>query len=293
MLKGSGALVLALLSGCGARSSTLESDAVSVEPNLPASGSTGSPATGSGGSGAKGGAGGSGTATGGKAGAAPTAGAPGTGIAGSTPSGGASSAGASTGGAASGGGAGIDPYAYNRCTNYCSTTTKGQCPTNISPAECVSSCVNELSGQSLECQKIAATLLDCLTAAYQNSDSCDQFDNLSVVKCASLGVSYQSCAGAGVDPVPTPAPDPSPAPTCSSSGSSSNGSCTLDVKCDNGAYYAVNCFEATPSQSSCTCKASLPGGSGVGVGGFSLNESVTFACYDSLASCGFPQIGAQ
>jgi len=292
---------LALLSGCGARSSTLDPEAYTVEPNLPASGSTGSPASGAGGAGSKGsGAAPSGTGTGGKAGGPATGtGAAGGSPAGGTPAGGASmggTGGSSTGGAAGAGGAtqagaaGVDPYVYSRCTNYCSATTQGRCPTSVSLGECLGSCVTEVSSRSPECQKNAASLLDCLTAAYQNSNSCSQFDELAYAKCSGWAASYQGCADY---PAPTPVPDPSPAPTCSSSGNSSNGSCSLDVKCDNGAYYSVRCYEGSPAQSNCSCKASLPGGPGVGVVGFNLNESVTFACYDSLATCGFPQIGPQ
>jgi len=62
------------------------------------------------------------------------------------------------------------------------------------------------------------------------------------------------------------------------------------VKCDNGAYYSVSCYAASPDQSSCTCSAMSANGAGSGAG-FSLNEGVNVACYDSFAVCGFPQGG--
>jgi hypothetical protein len=80
--------------------------------------------------------------------------------------------------------------------------------------------------------------------------------------------------------------------TCSSSGSSDNGTCNLDVKCTGGAYYTVFCDQTSSAQSTCTCSASFPDGSGTGAS-FSLNENATFACYDSLSTCGFPEIGAK
>jgi hypothetical protein len=63
----------------------------------------------------------------------------------------------------------------------------------------------------------------------------------------------------------------------------------LNLKCTNGAYYTVSCTQTSANQSSCTCNASLPDGAATGAG-FGLNENASFACYDSLATCGFPQI---
>ena len=294
MLKGSGALLFAVLAGCGGRSSTLEPDAITGDANQPSGGSTSSDGAAS--SGAKTGVGATGSATGGKAGSAagsPPTSTPGTGGAaggsasGGSPAGGAASAGAA-GSTPSGGASGISSSLATACKNYCLGTTQGACPQDLGPFdECMASCSNEVSGQSPSCQKTAEELLGCLLKAYQNSSTCNEYEYLSTVKCAELGKAYALCNGSSAPPPPVPTP--MPAQSCSSSGSSGNGSCFVSVKCDTGAYYSVSCTQSGPAQSNCTCNASLPNGSGSGAS-FGLNESTTFACYDSLATCGFPQI---
>ena len=147
--------------------------------------------------------------------------------------------------------------------------------------------MSEVGAQSPSCQKNAEGLLNCITKAYQNSTSCGEFDQLAGAKCSALSDKYQRCVGIGTPPVLTP-----PEPACSSSGSSSNGTCSLTVKCTNGAFYDVACSQTSPASSDCTCTANLPTGAATQAG-FGLNESTTFACYDSLVTCGFPQIGAK
>ncbi len=299
LLKGSWALALAVLAGCGGRSSTLDPDAVAIEANQPTGGSTGDGDTSASGTAANGNVGATGSATsatGGKPGSSGsgTAGSSaGGGTAGSAPAGGAPSAGSpSSGGAAQGGAVGIGAATYNSCNNYCSSTVQGRCPSNFSTDECISSCVSELSGQTPQCRRTAGSLLDCLTTAYQNSESCSQFDELSGAKCSGFSAAYQRCVGTGPYTTPAPTPEPSPAQVCSSSGNSSDLTCDLSVKCNTGTYYLVSCYQTSSLQSSCTCSSGSPNGPSTGAG-FSLNESVTFACYDSLAACGFPQIGAK
>ena len=280
LLKGFGALLLIVLAGCGGRSSMLDPDAVSVEANQPAGGSTASPGSSTVGSGAKTGAGATGSAAAPRD-KVPTGGSAGSGNAGSTPTPGERGA----AGAASGGASGFDPVTIGACNDYCIAGTQGPCPSLSSAAECASSCSSELLSQTLACQKLGSTLLSCLTTVYKNSNSCSEVDQLSAAKCSALFASYQGCVAPTPDPMPTQL-------ACSSSGSSSNGKCGLKVECTSGAYYTVSCSQTSPDQSSCTCNSIFPNGSGTGAN-FFLDENATFACYDSLATCGFPQVGAK
>ncbi|HEY0469200.1 MAG TPA: hypothetical protein VGC79_33640 [Polyangiaceae bacterium] len=309
VLKGSGALLLVVLGGCGGRTSAVDSDAFGTDQ--PASGatsaggtSTGGTSTGgtsTGGSGAKPGTG----ATGGATGTAGTAGAGGSsgaamggsgatgGTGASTGSAGTQAGGAASGGAAgtaSGGASGVSPYNFTNCTNYCISAGQGPCPSGLSTIDCIQSCMNELNDQTLICQTYGQALLSCLTTVYKNSTSCNQVDQLTFAKCSGQALQYQACATPGIDPPPPPPPPPPL--NCSSSGSNSNGSCTLNLKCSSGVYYTVSCVESSGNQSNCWCGANLPDGS-LSSSSVGLNESVTYACYDSLAACGFPQLGAK
>jgi len=278
---------------------TLDTDAVNLDANQPAGGSSGQPAASGGGTTGAEPSVGTPSPTGGKGGS-PAGGATGTGTAGSSTGGkaGASAGGAAgvgtagvgnasstpTGGSAQGGASGVPTDLYSSCLDYCSASSRGVCPNPISIDECVTSCASELSGQSPACQYTAVSLLGCLTTVYQNSTGCTELEQLSVAKCGNLSDAYQSCAGTAAVPTPTPAP------TCASSGSSDNGKCSVNLKCDNGAYYTVYCYQTNTDQSSCTCNTTAANGSGSGAV-LTLNESVVFACYDSLAACGFPQLG--
>ena len=202
----------------------------------------------------------------------------------------AGSSGSATGGAAQGGGTALDPYARSVCNDYCKATSQIPCPGTSFPfLQCTSACINEVI-HSPQCQKPAEILLSCLTTVYQNSKTCSQADELSAAKCSALSAAYQDCVSANPDPVPPPVPPPPS--LCSSYGSSSSsGNCDLGVKCDNGAYYKVSCAQSSSVASSCTCFSGSADGTSTG-SSFNLNESVAFACYDSLAVCGFPQFGA-
>jgi len=291
VLEGFGTLVLAVLAGCGGRSSVLEPDSASIAANQPAGGSTATPppnasvgATGNASS-----SGGKGLPTGGNSGV-PAGGRSSSGSAGSAAAGGSISGAGGAAGSASGGSAGLDSAAFSKCDDYCTASAQPRpCPSGFSPLECTSSCTSELSAYGPECQGLGIALLDCLTTVYKHSSSCSEVDRLSLAKCSALFTSYQACVAPTPHPVPTP--DPPPLLTCSSSGSSSNGKCSLDVKCTSGAYYSVSCYQTGADQSTCTCNASFPDGSASG-GNFGLNENASFACYDSLATCGFPQVGA-
>ena len=273
-------------------------------PTAGAAGAAASSGTPSGGA-SYGGVAGVGTGGATPSGGASSGGAAGIGTAGAAPSGGASSggaagvgtAGASSGGAAgvgaaggasSGGAAGAGSSFYGSCANYCTVTSHGPCPNSLSRDECAWSCIREVSQQSPACQSNANALLDCLSTAYQNSTSCSQFDELAYAKCSAFSATYQRCAkSSGSHP-----PEPEPEPTCTSSGNITSNSCSLNMKCTNGAYYSVSCAQTSAATSDCTCVATLPGGASSSAG-FGLNESTTFACSDGLATCGFPQIGAQ
>jgi len=228
-------------------------------------------------------AGSSGSSTGGSA----QAGSSGSSTGGSAQAG---SSGSSTGGAAQGGGTALDPYARSVCNDYCKATSQIPCPGTSFPfLQCTSACINEVI-HSPQCEKPAEILLSCLTTVYQNSKTCSQADDLSAAKCSALSAAYQDCVSANPDPVPPPVPPPASA--CSSYGSSSSsGNCDLGVKCDNGAYYKVSCAQSSSVASSCTCFSSSADGTSTG-SSFNLNEGVAFACYDSLAVCGFPQFAA-
>jgi len=278
----------------------LDPDAVSIGANQPGAGATsGSSGAGSKGGGATGNADPCGDCSIPGSGAAPNGGTAGASASGGTGassgSAGAGSAGAPipAGGAAQGGSAGTDPAVVASCTNYCSSSTQAACPSGVSARECSQSCLAELGGLAQGCQQIGRSLLDCLTTVYQNSMTCNDVAQLSVAKCASQLNRYESCVDTNGAPIPTPLPTPTPpAPNCASSGSSSNDQCSLQVKCDTGGYYTVSCHQTGPERSSCSCMASLPNGNVTG-GGIDLAEGATFACYDTLAACGFPQIGAK
>jgi len=286
LLRGSGALFLVVLAGCGGRSTTLDPDSVPVAENEPSTGGSSGKSSGAGnapGAGSTTGSGaaptGSGSATAGTPGKGGTAGggATGSGSGGSSPSGGAS-----TGGA----GPTIDPY-LPACNDYCSVVSSGVCPSQFNSfQECNGACQQEVTQQTASCQKSAVALLACLTSAFRNNAGCAEIDQLFVGKCSQLATAYQAC----VDTGPEPGPKPPPVSTCSSSGNSGGGACSLNVKCDSGAYYTVSCYQANAEQSSCSCSSMSPDGSGSG-SSFSLNESVNVACYDSIAVCGFPQPG--
>jgi len=295
LYKGFGGLLLTALAACGGRSSPMDPDGTTIEANQPTGGSTSDGGSSAAGSGAT--ATGAATGTGGKpgvpAGGSAAGGSSGAGTAGRNPSGGASSAGTSAGGGAGTAGAGgTSSSIFTNCSIYCNVAAQGPCPDGISNPECLSSCVNELSAQAPPCQTNGAALLRCLTAVYTNSHSCSEVDQLSLAKCSAQLTAYQNCVQPSIQPPPPPPPIPAPMVTCSSSGSSTNGICNLDVKCTSGAYYTVSCYQTGPAQSNCTCSASLPNGTGTGAN-FGLNENSTFACYDSLATCGFPEIGAK
>jgi len=302
LLRGSGALFLAVLGACGGRTSALEPDAYGNQPTDGATNDAGTGAGGSkggstaaGGSTAKGGstaAGGTAAASGSAAtgGTTPVAGAAGKAGSGGTGAGvgtggsaqaGAPSAGSA--GSASGGATSVDPFG---CTNYCSLFTQGPCPSGNSNDECTSSCVSELRSQTAQCQATASSLLSCLIAVYQNSNSCNQVDTLSLAKCSTLAQAYQGCI---IVPPPPPDPPPPPPPLgCATASSNSGRMCSIDMKCRNGTYYSVYCYEFDKYQSTCTCQVNYPDGSASG-SSIGLSEGSQFACQDALSSCGFPQ----
>ncbi|HEY1535434.1 MAG TPA: hypothetical protein VGF76_15520, partial [Polyangiaceae bacterium] len=74
--------------------------------------------------------------------------------------------------------------------------------------------------------------------------------------------------------------------TCSTQGSTSAVTCDLTSKCTDGSYYLVNCKQSSPNDSVCTCQSG--NAMGGGAAGFSLHESVAFACYDGISTCGGP-----
>jgi hypothetical protein len=70
-------------------------------------------------------------------------------------------------------------------------------------------------------------------------------------------------------------------------GSSSPVTCDLTSNCNDGSFYTVNCKQVSPTQSICSCQSGNGTGQGIGTG-FTLNESVAFACYDGISTCGGP-----
>jgi hypothetical protein len=285
LLGGFGASLVVVLGGCGGRTSTLDPDAtVMVDANGPSGGTSAIPGIGVGakaGTGATGG-----TTSSGKAMPTPgTAGVPAGGTSGVGASGGsagmAPSSGASTGTGAS---AGIDPWALSNCIDYCNTSAPAQpCTSGLSSAKCAASCMTELASVDLACQKVAGSLLQCLTIVYENSRNCGDVQQFSAAKCSNLFSSYEQCAGNL--PVPPPPPPPT---TCSGTGSNGGGKCSMEMTCQNGARYRASCYEAGPNQTNCFCEATLADGSATAKG-FGLNENAFDACQDTFAMCGFPQ----
>ena len=301
---------LVVLGGCGGRTSTLDpDDTVSVQPNRPGDGSKGGasnagpkPNAGTGAvTGTPGGTGvplpggtaGTSSSVGGMTGvgASSSGGAAATGAGGAWPGTGASG---NAGGALSAGGSvsvgGIDSTAFTNCIDYCTTSAPPQpCTSGLSVADCASSCTLELGRLDLACQRVASNLLQCLTTVYKNSKDCGDVQALSASKCSTLFASYESCSSQFPEPPPTPTPTPIPA-GCSGSGSSGGGTCSTYVKCENGASYSAVCAQTSPSRASCTCYRTFADGSSAG-SSFELNQSEYFACQDTMALCGFPQLG--
>jgi hypothetical protein len=320
LLNGSGASLLSLLlalGACGGRTTMLDSDMVSVDANRPSEGSKGGnsgakPNTGTGAStgtaGSVGSTGGS-TAAGGTTGAgavgtgavgagantatagAPAAGGtPGTGASGNT-AGWTSPAGASTGHGGAAGAGGVDSWAFGNCIDYCKTSSPPQpCTSGLSSTACASSCTAELGRLDLACQKVAGSLLECLTTVYHNSKDCGDVQELTAAKCSTLFASYESCSSKFPDPPPPP---PSTPTGCSSSGSASANECSLNMTCGNGTnatYYSAYCFQTAANQASCFCDTIFPDGSSSGLS-IAVNESLFAACADAPSICGFPRLG--
>jgi hypothetical protein len=276
-----GALCVAAIAGCGGRTSMFTPD---DDPNLGSSVPGG---------GANGSSGSPGTIT-----APPTP----SGGSTSTPAGGATSIGVA-GGATAGGSPGIagapsigsggeagtfGGSALAACKNFCGEVAMGNCFGDDS--ECVNNCSGELGASPL-CLQLGQAVMNCFLPFIQSSaGNCSEIDNLADAKCAPQLDQFQQCSDSGVPtpaPTPVPLPIPQPASNCSTSGSTSPTSCNLVSKCTDGSFYMVNCKQGSPNESFCSCESGNSSGGGTGAG-FNLNESVAFACYDGISTCGGP-----
>ncbi|HET7540291.1 MAG TPA: hypothetical protein VFK05_10490 [Polyangiaceae bacterium] len=275
-MRGSTALLLALLGGCGGRTTFQPDDPpLSIEPAVAGASSRGSDGS-------------AGTTSGVGKPTTPVAPAGGSGSGGARNFGGSGGTRPSTGVGGFGGSAGRpDGLVQNiaiECSDYCDAAAQAPCPSWVQGPDCLRQCDEELGPRCWVCQRAGANVLSCLLVAFVNSDNCADIERIVETRCAGLPETYQSC----VDPKPTPKPTPS---SCASSGSLDNGNnCTLNVKCDTGAYYQASCFATKPFESSCSCVARSPDGSSTSVD-FSLNEQGALACEDTLAACGFPTSG--
>ncbi|HET7540292.1 MAG TPA: hypothetical protein VFK05_10495 [Polyangiaceae bacterium] len=292
LLARSTALLLAVLGGCGGRTTFEPADFGTVTSSSPAGSAShgGSAGMASGGTGGILAMGGKPTTPAGPAGGSASGGVPAAGGKGGTaqiPGTGATASAGFAGMGMGGTGALAPELVITNCDIYCKADITSPCSNVSSFTQCEKACVNELASRTPYCQMAGIDLLSCLIKVYQNAENsgaCDNIDALSSTKCGFLFDNYRSCFG----PAPEPPPDP-PFPTqCSSSGSVGSAGCNLAVKCESGAYYNVSCSQTNATQSNCSCSANFPDGSAIG-SSLGLNEQATYACSDALTACGFPQ----
>jgi len=262
VIRASSVLSLAVLVACGGRTTGLQPGDADLYPSVPSDG------------GSSGSAGKAGSGSGGKAGG------PSIGTAGSAAGGGGS---VPSGGASQGGSGGAIDLVGQACDDYCRFAGPEACGlTGVSYSACFAECAQFLYPSGPSCQKAASQFFSCVDQSYQQTHLC-----LGFTACAALTDAY-SAACTDTDVLPDPGPTPVPT-TCSTTSSSSSSNCSLDMKCNDGTHYNVNCNQSGPNVSACSCKSTNGNSGGGGV--FSLNESVSFACFDGLSVCGFPQPG--
>jgi hypothetical protein len=278
-----GALCVVAMAGCGGRTSMLAADDDpgfgSSEPNGGSPGVSGSPST---------------------THPTPSGGATGTpaGGATSTPAGGATAGGSSgiAGAPSSGSGGEAGTFTGNAvaaCSNFCGQAAMSNCSDQFGNyPDCVNNCSSEL-GSSPLCLQLGQAVMNCFLPYFRNNfGRCLDINDYLATICAPQLAQFQQCSGSDVPtpaPVPTPVPLPLPTPapsTCSTMGSTSAVTCDLTSKCMDGSYYMVNCKQSSQGDSSCTCQSGNAMGGGAAA--FSLHESVAFACYDGISTCGGP-----
>jgi hypothetical protein len=181
-----------------------------------------------------------------------------------------------------GGTGSLDPEVLtDNCDGFCKADITSACPTMSSFAECKKQCISELASRSPQCQFVGIDLLGCLYGVYQNNDCSNNFDQLARARCAGDQDAYQRCIATST----------APGPTCGTSGHfDDNGNCTLLAKCGDGAHYNVSCSLTSSFKSDCSCSAVFADGTSTTVG-FTLVERSTAACENTLAACGFPGLG--
>ena len=152
----------------------------------------------------------------------------------------------------------------------------------------MSSCTSELGASAL-CLYLGQAVINCFSPFIQSGGRCGNINDYVVqAQCGQQLNRFQQCSGSATPtPIPVPPPIPEPAANCSSAGSSSGVTCDLTSKCVDGTYYMVNCKQGSANESFCTCQTGNSSGASAG-GGFTLNESVAFACYDAVSTCGGP-----
>jgi hypothetical protein len=175
----------------------------------------------------------------------------------------------SLGGGASGSGPGTTTDVA--CSNYCSTQARQVCGSEVDD-QCLQSCSKELGRQSLDCQKNATRLIDCLVAAYRESHDCSTAEQHARDQCAMWLTVYQGCAIGQPDSLmPTPVPPMS----CSGTGSGDAFSCSMSMNCVERSYYDIHCKQNPDGSSSCSCGSTF----------IILNEGVATACDSGIWSC--------
>jgi len=188
-----------------------------------------------------------------------------------------------------GGSTGTTGSAAAACSNFCAQATNNCAGQFGNYPDCLSSCTGELGASAL-CLQLGQAVINCFLPLIQGGGRrCGNIDNYAQAQCAQQLEQFQQCSGSAPTPVPVPVPLPVPVPAadCSSAGSSTAVTCDLTSKCADGTYYMVNCKQGSPNESFCTCQTGNGSGASAG-GGFTLNESVAFACYDGVSACGGP-----
>lgn len=171
------------------------------------------------------------------------------------------------------------------CSKYCTAQAQQVCGLDADD-QCTPSCSAELGRQTLVCQKQATLMIDCLVAAYRNSDDCSTAEQFARDQCAMWIRSYQGCAAGQPDP-PPPAepPPPTPIPTtppmppipmgCSGTGTANGFSCSMSMKCGARSYEDIHCKQNPDGSSSCECGRTF----------VIVNARVDTACREGIANC--------
>lgn len=243
-----GVVTVAIIAGCGGRTSTLDSDVYGTGISNVGDDDDDS---GSGGSIASGGM----TSIG-------VAGKPGTGA--TTGVGGAIGTGAAPTGTGGKTASGADPsLSVAPCQAYCPGYGV-ECQSRLNGQECYPACQSEVNSFGPKCQRLGIQALKCLTPFFKaDRMTCDADVNRGLTKCGKIVANFEQCkesVSPSKPPTMTTPPSMPTMPTgphvdintCPADGSSSGNNCLMNFQCSGGPY-VVFCDGNSASGFSCTC----------------------------------------